>query len=181
MNRTAIRLFDLWPETMAALTHEGLLLNSVGIDGQPDTMTIGWLSGGVIWGRPILTVYVRPSRYTYSRLEEVGEFTVNVLPPADSEALQLCGTVSGRDVDKFARTGLKPIPAQKVQVPIIEQGVIHYECQVVHRNDLLPVHLQDEIKVAAYPEGNFHRVYFGKVLAAYATADARVKLQRPLL
>ncbi len=178
MRKEPIKLFDLWRETMDAMVRHGLLLCSVDAEGKPNVMTIGWMTGGVVWGKPILCVFVRPSRYTYSRLEQVGEFTVNVLPPTFEEALQVCGTVSGRDVDKFERTGLTPAPAQKVRAPIVEQGVIHYECRVVHKNDVLSEFLAEEIRTAAYPQGNFHRVYFGEVVAAYASPDAAERLQK---
>ena len=180
MNKQPIKLFDFWQETIDALTHEGLLLCSVDSDGKPNVMTIGWLTGGAIWSKPILTVLVRPSRFTYSRLEQVSEFTVNVLPAAFAETIQHCGTASGRDGDKFAHTGLTPVPAQKVRAPIIEQGAVHYECRVVHTNEVIPANLATEIKASAYATGDYHRVYFGEVLAAYAAPDAREKLERPL-
>ena len=179
MSKSAIKLFDLWQETVDALTHEGLLLCSVGTDDQPNVMTIGWLTGGVVWGKPILTVLVRPSRFTYSRLEQVNEFTVNVLPATFADAIQHCGTASGRDGDKFAHTRLTPVAAQRVRVPIIEQGVVHYECRVVHTNEVIPANLTADIKASAYASGDYHRVYFGEVLAAYAAPDAREKLKRP--
>jgi flavin reductase (DIM6/NTAB) family NADH-FMN oxidoreductase RutF len=181
MTKQPIRLFDLWSETIDSLTHEGLLLCSVSTDGKPNIMTIGWLTGGAIWSKPILTILVRPSRFTYSRLNQVNEFTVNVLPASFAEAIQHCGTASGRDGDKFSRTGLKPVAAQKVRVPIIEQGVVHYECRVVHTNEVIPANLTAEIKASAYANGDYHRVYFGEVLAAYAAPDAREKLRRALL
>lgn len=181
MSKQAIKLFDLWPETIGALTREGLLLCSVGADGAPNVMTIGWMLGGAVWGKPILTVLVRPSRHSHTRLEEVGEFTVNVLPPERAEALQYCGTASGRDADKFARAGLTVSPARKVRAPIVGDGLVHYECRVVHRNDVIPEKVAPEIIAAAYPQGDFHRVYFGEVLAAYAEADARERLHRPLI
>jgi|YelNatPaOPRAMG01_1025707.scaffolds.fasta_scaffold13125_3 flavin reductase (DIM6/NTAB) family NADH-FMN oxidoreductase RutF len=178
MNKSAIQTFELWPETMEALTRAGLLLNTADTTGKANTMTIGWLTGGVIWSRPVLIVLVRPSRFTYSRLEQVPEFTVNVLPPASAAALEHCGTVSGRDHDKFAETGLTLAPAQKVRVPVIKQAVVNYECRVVHRNDVIPANLADEIKARAYQTGDFHRVYFGEVLAAYAVREAREELRR---
>jgi flavin reductase (DIM6/NTAB) family NADH-FMN oxidoreductase RutF len=181
MTKQPIKLFDLWQETIDSLTREGLLLCSLGADGKPNAMTIGWLTGGVIWSKPILTVLVRPSRYTYSRLNQVNEFTVNVLPSSFSEAIQHCGTASGRDGDKFARTGLTPVAAQKVRVPILEQAVVHYECRVVHTNEVIPANLSADIKASAYEGGDYHRIFFGEVLAACAAPDAREKLQRALL
>jgi len=181
MKRNPIKLFELWPETVASLTREGLLLCSVGADGKPDVMTIGWMTGGAIWGKPILTVFVRPSRHTYSRLNEVAEFTVNVLPSEHAGDCELCGTKSGRDTDKFADTGLKPVAGQTVCAPVIEQALICYECRVVATNEILPATLAPAIKDSAYRTGDYHRVYFGEATAAYAVADARARLRRPLL
>ena len=106
---------------------------------------------------------------------------VNVLPAAFAGAIQHCGTASGRAGDKFAHTRLTSVAAQKVRVPVIEQGVVHYECRVVHTNEVIPANLAADIKASAYADGDFHRVYFGEVLAAYAAPDAREKLRRPLL
>jgi flavin reductase (DIM6/NTAB) family NADH-FMN oxidoreductase RutF len=179
--KQTIKLFELWQETIDALTRDGLLLCSVGADTKPNAMTIGWMTGGVIWSKPIIIVLVRPSRWTYSRLTEVPEFTVNVLPPEQSEAVQHCGTASGRAGDKFAHTGLKPVAAQRVRAPIIEQAVAHYECRVVHTNEVVPANLAADIKSSAYRKDDYHRVYFGEVLAAYAASDARERLRRAVL
>lgn len=176
MNKQPIQPFDLWRETMTALTRGGLLLCTMGADGKPNPMTIGWMTGGVIWGKAILEVLVRPSRHSFSRLEQNAEFTVNVMPPEFAEAIQICGSVSGRDADKFAEAGMTPAPAQQVKVPLIEQALISYECRVVHTNEVIPAHLAQEIVPAYYPQGDFHRVFFGETLAAWAAADARARL-----
>lgn len=177
MAKQIIKPFELWGEIVDAMAKYGLLLCSMGNDRKPNVMAIGWMTGGIIWGRPIVCVYVRPSRYTYSRLEEISEFTVNVLPSEFKEAIDHCGTVSGRNRDKFAETGLKPVPAQKVQVPVIEQAVICYECVIVHKNDVLPQFLSKEIEESVYPLGNYHRIYFGEVVAAYAEPEAVEKIK----
>jgi len=185
MTKHSIQVFDLWSETMQALVRDGLLLNSIGADGKPNTMTIGWMTGGFIWSKPILVVLVRPSRHTFSRLEQVGEFTVNVLPPEQAQAVAFCGTHSGRNVDKFARTKLTPAPAQQVRVPVIEQALISYECRVVHRNDMNPASLPREIVDGAYAGGGYHRIYFGEVwllmprLTCGNGCSAAVRSKRP--
>jgi flavin reductase (DIM6/NTAB) family NADH-FMN oxidoreductase RutF len=66
-----------------------------------------------------------------------------------------------------------------VRAPIIEQCVIHYECRTVHRNDLEPGSLTQAILDQFYPQGDFHRVYFGEVVAAYADEDAARRLAAP--
>jgi len=110
-------------------------------------------------------VLVRPSRHTYRLIEETGEFTVNVVPPQLKEVVQYCGTVSGRDHNKFKEKQLTAIPSKKVNVPIIKECLLHFECRVVYKNDLIPSELEKSIIPALYPKGDFHRVYFGEILA----------------
>jgi len=151
---------------------DGLLMVTTGSDGKPNVMTIGWGTIGSIWGRPMFLALVRPSRYTYSRLEEVRDFTVNVPPRELAAAASHCGTVSGRDHDKFQEMKLTDVPSREVRAPIIQECIIHYECRTVHRNDLVPDAIVQAIRDEFYPEGNFHRVYFGEIVACYAETDA---------
>ena len=157
---------------MDALTRHGLLLGSYDAAGKPNVMTIGWGTIGSIWGIPVWTVLVRPSRYTYRCIEHTGCFTVNVPPVALGMACATCGSTSGRDTDKFADTGLTPEKAEFVLAPTIAECPIVYECQVVHSNDVLPAKLADEILSGSYVDGDFHRVYWGKIFSASALPDA---------
>jgi len=152
-----------------------LLLASVGADGKANVMTIGWGTMGCIWSRPVFIVLVRPSRHTYGRLEQVSDFTVNVPPRELSAAMSYCGTVSGRNYDKFQEAHLTPIPSREVRSPIIKECVVHYECRTLHRNDLAPEALAQAVREEFYPSGDFHRVYFGEIVAAYAE-DAGTRL-----
>jgi flavin reductase (DIM6/NTAB) family NADH-FMN oxidoreductase RutF len=169
-------LTDYLEETMSKLRNPGLLLVSADADGKPNAMTIGWGTIGVIWGKPIFIVLVRPSRYTYKLMEQGDDFTVNV-PSADmGDAVAFCGTKSGRDYDKFAEKGLTAVPGKKVKSPIIDQCVIHYECKIVHKNDVLKDKLTEGIISSAYSSGDFHTIYYGEILSVYASPDAREKL-----
>jgi flavin reductase (DIM6/NTAB) family NADH-FMN oxidoreductase RutF len=157
---------DNLPHTLSTMAKHGLLLNSVGTDGRPNTMTIGWGCAGIIWGRPVFTVLVRPSRFTFRNIEATGEFVVCV--PADDmhETCMWCGSTSGRDVDKFAERGLTLVEAESVRVPLIQQCVRHYECTVVHRNDVLDAEIDPEIRSGMYPKGDLHRLFYGHILRA---------------
>ncbi|NLW49897.1 MAG: flavin reductase family protein [Candidatus Brocadiaceae bacterium] len=150
--------------TLEILRGKGLLLTTVGETGRPNTMTIGWGSVGVIWSRPVFTVLVRPSRHTFANLRAHGEFVVSVPDQDMGEVCDFCGTESGRDVDKFERCGLTPVDAATVSVPLIAECVRHYECRVVHRNDVLDAEIADDIRAGAYPQGNLHRLYYGQIL-----------------
>ena len=166
-------------ETVDVTSHGGALLVTVNAEGKPNVMTIGWATFGWIWGKPVLTVLVRPSRYTYGYLEEVPEFTVNVPTKDLAETVAYCGAVSGRDVDKFAERGLTAVSARHVRAPIIDQCAIHYECRVVHTYDLLPDALAPGIVASAYPTGDFHRAYVGEIVSVLADADAVGTMRSP--
>lgn len=176
MPKLTIPYTDFFLETMRRLGEDGLLLVTSDVSGKPNVMTIGWATIGLIWARPVMIVLVRPSRHTCSRLAESPDFTVNVAPPEMAEAVARCGVVSGRDHDKFAECGLTLTPGREVQVPIIEQCAIHYECRTVHRNDLVPEAIAPALVERFYPRGDFHRVFFGEILTAYADENAAERL-----
>ncbi len=163
-------------ETMGVMGGKGLLLVSVDRNGKPNAMTIGWGTIGIIWGKPIFAVLVRPSRYTYGLIEETDDFTVNIPPDSLDEVASFCGTVSGRDYDKFAEKNLTAVPGREVKSPIIEQCVLHYECKVVHKNDVIRDLLSSEIDASCYPSGNYHRIFFGEIVSVYGDPDFRDKI-----
>jgi flavin reductase (DIM6/NTAB) family NADH-FMN oxidoreductase RutF len=176
MPKVAVRYTDYFAPTIRRMREDGLLLVTSGADGKPNVMTIGWGTIGSIWSRPVFLVLVRPSRYSYTRLEEASDFTVNVPPRELAEAAACCGTVSGRDYDKFLKTRLTPVPSRQVRPPIIQECVVHYECRTLHRNDLVPDALAQAVKDEFYPQGDFHRVYIGEIVAVYADEDAAQRL-----
>jgi flavin reductase (DIM6/NTAB) family NADH-FMN oxidoreductase RutF len=177
MAKVRVRYTDLFAQTIQRMREDGLLLVSLGADEKANVMTIGWGTMGSIWSRPVFIVLVRPSRYTYSRLEQVSEFTVNVPPPELAAAVSHCGTVSGRDHDKFQETRLTLVPSRQVRPPIIKECVVHYECRTLHRNDLVPDALVEAVREEFYANDDFHRIYFGEIVAAYAEEDAVERLR----
>lgn len=156
----------------AALRSSGALLVSLDEKGRPNAMTIGWGLLGITWGLPVCAVFVRPSRYTWSCIEATGDFTVNLPTPALAEQVQFCGATSGRDYDKFRECGFTPTPGRQVKSPAIAECPLTLECEVVQRTDVVPEHFPQRIIAQAYPHGDFHRVYFGEILACYADEDA---------
>ncbi|MFC1899567.1 flavin reductase family protein [Chloroflexota bacterium] len=173
MAKIKIDYTDHLKETNMMLGHGGLLLASVDAQGNPNAMTIGWGTVGIIWNRPVFVVLVRPSRYTHGLIEITGDFTVNVPTPELADKMSYFGTVSGRDEDKFKESGLTTIPGNNIKSPIVAECVIHYECMVVHKNDVIPDELVEGIRNSSYRKDDFHKIYFGEILAVYA--DDRIK------
>ncbi len=145
----------------------GLLLVSVDENGKPNAMTIGWGTIGIIWGKPIFTVLVRPSRYTHKLIELTNDFTVNVPTEDLSDIVAFCGSASGRDYDKFKEKGLTAIPGKHVKSPIIDECILHYECKVIHKNNVMKDNLDGRIISSAYSSGDFHTIYYGEILSVY--------------
>ena len=143
---------------------------------QVTSLAVGALKSTVRRLPSVFMVLVRPSRYSYTRLEEVGDFTVNVPPRELAEAGAFCGTVSGRDHDKFMEKHLALAPGRQVRAPIIQECVMHYECRTLQRNDLEPDALAQAVQDQFYSKGDYHRVYFGEIVASYADEDASVRL-----
>lgn len=165
MARAQIGNFEAAQETFEKLRAPGALLVS-GAE-KPNIMTIGWGTLGVVWGRPVFVVLVRPSRYSHAVLEEHDEFTVCIPGHGMEEVVSFCGTRSGRDVDKIAHCEFTMEPGKQVKTPYIAQCTLHYECRVVHRNDVLPQNLDGKVAGEYYSSGDYHTVYFGEILGVY--------------
>ncbi|MGI6066563.1 MAG: flavin reductase family protein [Bacillota bacterium] len=161
-----IAFSELAKETLEQIKSGAFLVVQDG--DKANIMTIGWGSIGFIWKRPVFTVLVRYSRYTYELLEKVNEFTVNFpLQNNMNQELSFCGTKSGRDVDKFMECRLTPVPAKKVAAPVIKECDYFYECRIVCRQAMQPALVDEEIISTSYPNGDFHMLYYGEILASY--------------
>ncbi|MGE5787769.1 MAG: flavin reductase family protein [Myxococcales bacterium] len=131
---------------------------------RPNPMTVSWGGMGTLWNRPTLTIYVRPTRFTYQLLEVDREFTLNFLGAEGREAMNVCGTVSGKDEDKWKRSGLSQEPSECIRVPRVRGANLVFECRVLAHTDLEPSRFIDKTIEKLYPLSDYHRVYFGEVL-----------------
>ena len=98
---------------------------------KPNIITLAW-AGTVCSEPPMLSISVRPSRFSHHIIVQEREFVVNIPSRDLLEATDYCGVVSGSKVDKFAATGLTPLPATKVGAPLIAECPVNIECRVLH-------------------------------------------------
>jgi flavin reductase (DIM6/NTAB) family NADH-FMN oxidoreductase RutF len=173
MKKKEVGPFEFSEQTMEEMGGCGCLLVA-GDERKNNVMTIGWGFLGVLWGRPMFMVAVRPSRHTFGFLEESAEFTVNVPRKGIEDALTLCGTKSGRDMDKFKEAGLTRLAGKKVRTPIIEECIVNYECKTVWKTKMQEKDLPGFAKSGFYKSGDFHTVYFGEIVSVRADEDAIV-------
>ena len=151
---------------------KGILLTTKSGD-KVNSMTIGWGFLGIQWAKPVFVVLVRQSRFTKKMLEENPEFTINVpLGAIDKNILGVCGTKSGRDMDKIAQLGLTLEEGETVSVPAIKELPLTLECKVIYKQDQDPNAIAAEDDARFYAkgtanEGDYHTAYYGQITAAY--------------
>lgn len=133
-----------------------------------NTMTIGWGSLGYIWNKPVFTVLVRYSRYTFELMQSAEDFTVSLpLNGQLKDALALCGKKSGRDMDKIKECNLKLKDGNSVITPVLEDCDLFFECKIVYKQPMDEKILNREIKDRSYPNDDYHVLYYGEILDAY--------------
>ena len=108
-------------------------------NGKLNIITIAW-AGTVCTNPPMVSISVRPERYSYPIIREAGEFVVNLTTRDLVYATDYCGVRSGRDVDKFRELGLTPVTASLVKAPLIGESPVSLECRV---NRILPLGSHD--------------------------------------
>ena len=109
-------------------------------EGNSNIFTVAW-AGTICTNPPMLSISVRPERYSYHMMKETGEFVVNLTTESMAWATDYCGVRSGRDVDKWKETGLTPEKANVVDVPVIKESPVNIECRVVKVEELGSHHM----------------------------------------
>lgn len=138
-----------------------------------NAMTIAWGQLGSLWERtshanrlPVLTVYVRQSRYTKAFMDKEALFTLSLLPDNQKKALGYLGSHSGRDEDKIKAAGLAPLFIDGTTA--IAGSEMIFVCRKLYQAPILPEGFTDnELVSFNYPDGDFHEMYVGEVLHVY--------------
>lgn len=142
-----------------------------------NTMTIGWGTLGIEWGRKLFIAYVRESRFTKELLEGTGEFTVNIpYGNLNSKVIRYCGSKSGRDTDKIKDLGLTLEQPDIISVPGIKELPLTLECKVMYKQTQHPEMLPESTLELYYPAddaGNRdnHIAYYAEIVSAYLITD----------
>lgn len=137
--------------------------------GTPDgfnTMTASWGGLGVLWEKRVCFSVVRPTRYTYKFLEKNATYTLSFFPDEFREALTICGTKSGRDVDKVRESGLTP--AFEDNAIFFKEARLVFECRKLYFQDITPANFVDSGLEGYYPEKDYHRLYVGEIVRCLA-------------
>ena len=153
-NRKKIKPYDCIEYFMS----RAALLVTMDNERTPNVMALLWKTIGELWMIPIITIAVSPARYSFELLTKgIDEFTVNIPSEKIVNSINITGTYSGRNSDKFKMANLEIIEGKRIKVPTIKDSILSYECKTVH----------------VCKSGNMasHHLFFGKILAAYASND----------
>jgi len=137
--------------------------------GSWNVMTVAWGGLGCMWKKPLAMIVVRPTRYTYEFLGKHPDFTLSQLPESLADKANFCGSHSGRDTDKMKATGLTPIASTQVAAPGFAEAELILECRKMYFDNLEPAQFLAGHIEANYPQKDYHRMYFGEILAAFGT------------
>lgn len=128
-----------------------------------NTMTVSWGAMGFMWGKPSVTVYIRPQRYTKEFVDARDTFTLSFYPAEKKEALSYLGKISGRDEDKVAKVGFTPAFANGNAY--FEEAELVLVCRKMSRTPLKPEQFLDEtVDDRWYPNNDYHEMYIAEVL-----------------
>ena len=154
---------ELWRvNPFEAIGRKGMLVTATKDDGTYNTMTASWGGLGVLWGKNVCTLYIRPQRYTFEFAEEGDLLTLSFFEDKYADVLKLCGTKSGRDIDKVKATGLTECRSN-------ESGVFFAEAKHVilarklYADDLRTECFIDRAPLSFYEKNDFHRMYICEI------------------
>jgi flavin reductase (DIM6/NTAB) family NADH-FMN oxidoreductase RutF len=108
--------------------------------GAQNIFTVAW-TGTICSDPPMVSVSVRPERYSYHMIEETGEFVINLTTEALSFATDYCGVKSGRDVDKWKEMKLTKVMGEHVKAAMIGESPVNLECRVTQKLELGTHHM----------------------------------------
>ena len=161
MSLHEISPFDFNENIFKLLSHDCLLLTTES-DGKANTMTVGWGGMGVMWGKNVVFVAVRPERYTYEILENTEYFSLSAVTDDKRSAIAYCGKVSGRDTDKLSECGLSLL--HKNNTPYIAESKIVFNCKKLSKTPISP---SDFPSGSNIPErwygGGYHSLFVGEI------------------
>ncbi|MEW6095813.1 MAG: flavin reductase family protein [bacterium] len=130
-----------------------ILVTSISKEGKSNIITLAWQMP-VSHNPPLCAISIAKTHFSHQLIETTKEFTINVPDVSLLKQVKFCGSVLGRNTDKFKESGLTSIPAQIVKPPLIKEAIGHLECEVLEM----------------YSAGD-HTIFIGKIVAAYANKD----------
>lgn len=153
------------PKSPVELIADGWGLVTAGTIEKFNTMTVSWGAVGEIWGKDAAFIFIRPQRYTYEFTEKEDIFTISFYGSEYKDALRLCGSKSGRDIDKAAACGLTPVFTDGGVT--FEQAEYTIVCRKMASQFIDPACFADASIENNYANKDYHKMYIGEIIRVY--------------
>ncbi len=150
------------------------LLITAGTAERCNTMTASWGGIGVIWGVNAATCYIRPHRYTKEFVDREDYFTLSFFTDKYKKALALCGSKSGRDIDKVKACGFT-VQTARYGAPYFAEAELVLVCKKLFSQPLDSERMPDYVKERWYPEKDYHTMYIGEVEEVFQDEDFKAE------
>ncbi len=147
------------------LISDGWGLVTAGSKDKFNTMTVSWGAIGEIWGKDAAFIFIRPQRYTYEFIENNDIFTITFFGEEFKDALRICGSKSGRDINKAEVCGLTPIFTDGGVT--FEQAEYTVVCRKMASQFIDPAGFEDKSIESNYPKKDYHKIYIGEIIKVY--------------
>lgn len=161
----SINPVDITENTFKLIGNDWMLITA-GNPAKFNTMTASWGGLGVLWNKKVCFCFIRPQRYTFEFMERETNFTLSFFEDKYRPALNLCGTKSGRDIDKVKEAGLTPIEGSSGAVCFNEAKLI-IECRKIYFQDIDPANFLEETIEKNYTNKDYHRMYIGEITGCW--------------
>jgi flavin reductase (DIM6/NTAB) family NADH-FMN oxidoreductase RutF len=168
--RMELDFWDYPTEILSRMRRGGILCTVTDKKAKNNVITLGWGQIGPAYRfHPVFIIAVSPLRYSWRFLEDIPEFVLAVPDDPLKDAAKICGSISGRDVDKFKAAGLTQVKSRYVKAPSILEAPINIECRIYNRIEPPHYILTPEHREA--PLENQHTIYFAEVLGTFGWKD----------
>lgn len=154
---------EQWEGNVFSQIGKGWMLIGAGEEGQSNLMTASWGAMGVLWKRPVAHCYVRPQRHTRSLIDRAGQYSLLFFDEEYRQQLNLCGTKSGRDLDKFEACGFTRLFDEHGTVYVKEARAAVFCRKLYHQDMKADLFLDPSIPELIYPTQDYHRIYIGEI------------------
>jgi flavin reductase (DIM6/NTAB) family NADH-FMN oxidoreductase RutF len=159
-------------ENIFKLFDNDWMLLTAGEENNFNTMTVSWGTMGILWNLPVAICFVRPQRHTLQFMQKSDMFTLCALPETMRDALSLCGSKSGRDMDKAKAAGLTPFVTSNKGIAF-SQARMYVECRKIYKDEIKPSSFVDTSIIGKiYPKSDFHHIFLGEITGWYEKNNA---------
>lgn len=165
-NYRTISPFVLGGNIFSMLDKEWMLITA-GSTESFNTMTASWGMFGILWNKPVATIFIRPQRYTLEFVEKQNVFTLSFFGKGHRDVLNFCGTKSGREHNKPMETGLTPVITPKQGIAFAQARLV-VDCVKLYNDKIVPEGFESkELPTSIYPKDDFHSFFIAEILGCY--------------